>query len=80
MNPGVTGDPSRELARRNRRSLRRSPSVSIDFATIELRCPLHAVPIDQERSLAISWCPRLVAHASGVAHSGSSGRLFGAPC
>jgi hypothetical protein len=25
-------------------------------------------------------CPRLVAHASGVAHSGSSGRLLGAPC
>ena len=34
---------------------------------------------NEEKSFAISSCPRLVAHASGLAHSGSSGRLFGAP-
>ena len=35
---------------------------------------------DAQRSSAatLSW-PRLTAHASGVAHSGSSGRLFAAP-
>ena len=35
--------------------------------------------VGYESSLAILSCPRLTAHASGVAHAGSSGRLFGAP-
>jgi hypothetical protein len=58
--------------RAERHAPSRSPGILLK---VETRSHARAY----ERSLAIASCPRLVAHARGVAHSGSSGRLFGAP-